>query len=294
LKIALTEIYGFTVDVINGDTKVTGKNAEKTRKGLINLFKKREGFAIIIMSPIAAGTGLTITEANHVIHLERHWNPAKEAQATDRVYRIGQKKDVMVYLPILKHPEMESFDVNLHRLLSVKTDLKDAVITPEEVSKDGLFGQSVISQCGHSEQIRGSDLNTLNPREFEALCAVLFAKEYKGTSILTPQVGDDAADAYVIDGDENILIECKHKQDGGKYSTKEPITKFAYAKQCYETKLSKKFDQLVLVSNASGYGMNVKLAARQVGVNLVARSMLDEMLQRHLVTQLDIERKLYA
>jgi SNF2 family DNA or RNA helicase len=71
---------------------VTVRNAKRTRKGLIDGFKKRKGFAIIIMSPVAAGTGLAITEANHVIHLERHRNPAKEAQKTDRVYRIGKNR----------------------------------------------------------------------------------------------------------------------------------------------------------------------------------------------------------
>ena len=92
---------------------------------MISDFESREGFNIIIMSPVAAGVGLTIVGANNVIHLERHWNPAKEAQATDRVYRIGQIRDVNVYIPVLHHPDHESFDVNLHRLLTQKTLLKD-------------------------------------------------------------------------------------------------------------------------------------------------------------------------
>lgn len=292
LKIALTKIYRFPVDVINGDTKVTARNAEKTRKGLIDIFKKREGFAIIIMSPIAAGTGLTITEANHVVHLERHWNPAKEAQATDRVYRIGQKKDVKVYLPILFHPTMDSFDLNLHRLLSVKTDLKDAVVTPEEVNQDSLFGKTVGSQHSHPEQIRGEDLNSLSWRDFEALCTVLYEKELNGSGVLTPKSGDYAADAYVVGGAQNVLIECKHKQDGSKYNEIDPIMKFGFAKQHYEELLDKQFDRLILASNASGYGLKVKLEAKKAGVELVARKKLDQMLKTHSLTQLDIERKL--
>ena len=47
---------------------------------------------------IAAGVGLNVTKANHIIHYTRHWNPAKEDQATDRAHRIVQKKDVFVYL----------------------------------------------------------------------------------------------------------------------------------------------------------------------------------------------------
>ncbi|MDR5862932.1 hypothetical protein QC758_08150 [Halomonas campisalis] len=73
--------------------------------------------------------------ANHVIHLERHWNPAKEAQATDRVYRIGQERDVFIYIPTALHPDFDSFDVHLDRLLSGKLLLKDAVVTTDVVSE---------------------------------------------------------------------------------------------------------------------------------------------------------------
>ncbi len=45
----------------------------------------------------AGGTGLNLTAANHVVHLDRWWNPATEAQATDRAYRIGQRRDVQVH-----------------------------------------------------------------------------------------------------------------------------------------------------------------------------------------------------
>jgi putative Mn2+ efflux pump MntP len=85
---------------------------------------------------LAAGVGITVTGANNVIHLERHWNPAKEAQASDRVYRIGQKKDVNIYIPILEHPEKVSFDRNLDQLLQHKIDLKDAVVTPGDIKAE--------------------------------------------------------------------------------------------------------------------------------------------------------------
>lgn len=109
-----------------------------TRKRLIQAFEARPGFNVLIMSPIAAGVGLTVVGANHVIHVERHWNPAKEAQATDRVYRIGQTRDVHIHLPILLHPQHDSFDVNLDRLLRNKIILKDAVVTTESVSEQEI------------------------------------------------------------------------------------------------------------------------------------------------------------
>ena len=71
--------------------------------GMIDQFNASEGFNTIILSPKAAGVGLNITSANHVIHYTREWNPAIESQATDRIYRIGQKKDVKVYYPIVRY-----------------------------------------------------------------------------------------------------------------------------------------------------------------------------------------------
>jgi SNF2 family DNA or RNA helicase len=144
LKICLDKIYALQIHVINGDSKaIATKKDQLSRKGMITDFESREGFNIIIMSPVAAGVGLTVVGANHVVHLERHWNPAKEAQATDRVYRIGQKKPVFIHLPCLLHPDYDSFDVNLDKLLVKKTMLSDAVVTPEAVS-----GHELMSSMG--------------------------------------------------------------------------------------------------------------------------------------------------
>lgn len=133
LKLWLDQIYGLDIQVINGDAPA-GRAARGalTRKQMIDQFERVAGFNLLIMSPIAAGVGLTVVGANHVIHVERHWNPAKEAQASDRVYRIGQEKEVFVYLPAALHPEHDSFDVHLDRLLSSKLLIKDAVVTTNE------------------------------------------------------------------------------------------------------------------------------------------------------------------
>ncbi|GGZ99554.1 ATP-dependent helicase [Ignatzschineria ureiclastica] len=136
LKQWLEAISGLNIAIINGDTKAVSSGANtETRKSLIKAFEAVNGFNIIIMSPVAAGTGLTVVGANHVIHLERHWNPAKEAQATDRVYRIGQEKPVSVYLPTLTHPDKISFDEHLDGLLQRKMLIKDAVVVPEVVTE---------------------------------------------------------------------------------------------------------------------------------------------------------------
>ncbi|MBE1426515.1 SNF2 family DNA or RNA helicase [Desulfomicrobium macestii] len=136
LKIWIQKQFGIDAGIINGDTKaVSSSSGAETRKGLIEKFEAKEGFNVIIMSPVAAGVGLTVVGANNVIHLERHWNPAKEAQATDRVYRIGATRDVNIYIPALHHPEHISFDVLLNKLLMNKIAVSDAVVTPQAVTE---------------------------------------------------------------------------------------------------------------------------------------------------------------
>ena len=140
LKLWLDQIYGLDIAIINGDTAAVSKKADVlSRKQLITQFEAKAGFNVLIMSPVAAGVGLTVVGANHVVHLERHWNPAKEAQASDRVYRIGQEKPVFVHLPAVLHPEFDAFDVHLDRLLRGKLMLKDAVVTPEAVSENEVM-----------------------------------------------------------------------------------------------------------------------------------------------------------
>lgn len=130
LKVWLEAEFGVPVSIVNGETKTRASGHSPSRLQIIDRFQQTPGFAILIMSPVAAGVGLTVTEANHVIHLERHWNPAKEAQATDRVYRIGQQRPVQVYLPASAHPQFTSFDDKLDQLLKSKESIKDAVISP--------------------------------------------------------------------------------------------------------------------------------------------------------------------
>lgn len=138
---ALVQIeFGVPVEIINGDTAaISQRDPSQTRKGIIDTFQEKTGFGAIVMSPVAAGVGLTVVGANNVIHLERHWNPAKEAQATDRVYRIGQKRDVNVYLPISLHPNKRSFDQHLASLLAGKIDLSDAVVSQDPVEQEEMM-----------------------------------------------------------------------------------------------------------------------------------------------------------
>lgn len=137
----VTSLFKIPVETINGETQaVATKKSADTRKAIIDRFQQQDGFGVIVMSPVAAGVGLTVVGANNVIHLERHWNPAKEAQATDRVYRIGQKREVNVYMPMALHPVLRSFDLQLNGLLATKVDLSDAVVAASVVEKSDLAG----------------------------------------------------------------------------------------------------------------------------------------------------------
>ena len=127
--------YGIITKIINGDTpSIVKRNMpnKQSRQSSIDEFQAVDGFNVIIMSPVAAGMGLNVTAANHVIHYSRHWNPAKENQATDRAYRIGQTKDVFVYYPMAVRPDIKSFDETLDDLLSRKTSLATSTIFPTE------------------------------------------------------------------------------------------------------------------------------------------------------------------
>ncbi|MBL7132208.1 MAG: DEAD/DEAH box helicase [Candidatus Omnitrophica bacterium] len=80
------------------------------RKKIIERFQSKEYVPFFILSVKAGGVGLNLTEANHVIHFDRWWNPAVENQATDRAFRIGQKKKVIVHKFITKGTVEEKID----------------------------------------------------------------------------------------------------------------------------------------------------------------------------------------
>ena len=115
--------FNIRPDIINGEVNYN-------RQQIIDIFSKKKGFNIIILGHQVAGVGLNITAANNVIHYTRPWNPAKENQATDRAYRIGQLKPVTVYYPIVKNPDFKTVEVRLAELIESKQDLATDVLRP--------------------------------------------------------------------------------------------------------------------------------------------------------------------
>ncbi|SGZ02152.1 SNF2-related protein [Moritella viscosa] len=270
------------LSVINGDAKAVAKNkSTPTRKSMILDFEAKQGFNIIVMSPVAAGVGLTVVGANNVVHFERHWNPAKEAQATDRVYRIGQKKDVNIYIPIARHPKMESFDVSLHRLLSKKTQLKDAVVTPEDVlpMPGGVGNQTEAFSDG---PITEKEINKLSWQQFEALTVEIIAKESSSSSSwLTGNGSDKGADGVVDKGKVLTLIQAKHTK--GRYDGYAAVQEIVGAKLVYEDVIGKPVDELLFMTNAATLSKRTREVAKQCNVTIIHGEDLAALVAKHKI-----------
>lgn len=131
LQRTIVERFGGDVSIVNGATTVDSLN-DASRQKVIDRFQERPGFAVIILSTTAVGFGVNIQKANHVIHFTRPWNPAKEDQATDRAYRIGQEKPVWVYCPTVVGDGYESFEQRLADRLAQKRALSHDLLAPEQ------------------------------------------------------------------------------------------------------------------------------------------------------------------
>ncbi len=111
-------------------TQVPFLHGGLTRKGrdeAVEIFQSEEHCPFMILSLKAGGTGLNLTSASHVIHFDLWWNPAVEAQATDRAYRIGQKNNVLVHRMITKG----TLEEKINELLQSKKEIADMAISTE-------------------------------------------------------------------------------------------------------------------------------------------------------------------
>ena len=101
-----------------------GNTAVKDRKDLVRTFQEDEAVPFFILSLKAGGSGLNLTAASHVVHFDRWWNPAVENQATDRAFRIGQKRNVMVHKFVCQGTVEEKIEA----LIESKKSLSDDVL----------------------------------------------------------------------------------------------------------------------------------------------------------------------
>ena len=114
----LSDVFGQEGLVLHGGTAV------KKRRTLIDRFQKEDGPPFFVLSLKAGGTGLNLTAASHVVHFDRWWNPAVENQATDRAFRIGQHRNVVVHKFICQGTVEEKIDA----LIEEKTNLADDIL----------------------------------------------------------------------------------------------------------------------------------------------------------------------
>ena len=196
---------------MNGSTKIGTEAGDLSRQKLIEAFQATTGFNVIILSTTAVGFGVNIQAANHVIHFTRAWNPAKEDQATDRAYRIGQTKPVQVYYPTVQAPDFETFEVKLDALLERKRELALDMLNGAgeiEISEwSGLVapdGAEVVPRT----RLTVETLARLEPTVFEQLCRLRLEREGH-SAWLTPASGDVGVDVVGIRGDDGLLIQCK-------------------------------------------------------------------------------------
>jgi Holliday junction resolvase len=260
LQTTLQNYYGFEIDIINGKN-----NKQELVDRKLEKFENKKGFNILLMSPLAAGIGLTITAANHVIHLERHWNPAKEDQASDRIYRIGQEKDVYIYHLIHTAPNIETFDSGLNKLIENKKSLSEGTLIPTPSIKDSEMVESFFHNLSESEK-----WDLMSPEEFEIEVMHLYEKlGYKchTTAKIPTEYG---ADIIAVKDNKIVAIQCKHtriKKKQGRDAIRQLIA---------ETKLVYPEAKLVAVTNFY-FNENARKLAKRYDVKLIEREDLMKM-----------------
>jgi non-specific serine/threonine protein kinase len=131
----LGSIFGRPGLVLHGETPV------KSRKDLVRRFQEDEAVGFFVLSLKAGGTGLNLTAASHVIHFDRWWNPAVENQATDRAYRIGQNKNVLVHKFVCQGTVEEKIDAMIESKRQIAQDMLEggAELLLTEMKDDELL-----------------------------------------------------------------------------------------------------------------------------------------------------------
>lgn len=275
IKFGIEQTFGIDVSIINGDNN----NSDKVQV-ILDKFNQTIGFGAIILSPLSAGVGLTITSANHVIHYERWWNASKEDQASDRAYRIGQQKDVYIHYILGELPkhqigkisqnnqdkakEFYSIDRAIHQLISQKRQTAGFLIPPKNITMDEVCGATMQAS---PNEVLTEQLKALSWQDFELLIEKLYEK--KGYQCQLTPVGqqDFGADIIAKKDDEIIAIQCKHTKNGKNRNDDAVIALINQAQEVYGA------NKLVAVTNGS-FNDNARQFAEQNNVEVIDLSIL--------------------
>ena len=131
----LGSLFGRSGLVLHGETEV------KKRKTLVERFQADESIPFFLLSLKAGGSGLNLTAASHVVHFDRWWNPAVENQATDRAFRIGQTKNVLVHKFVCRGTIEEKIDALIKSKQQLSAELLEGgtEINLTELNDDELL-----------------------------------------------------------------------------------------------------------------------------------------------------------
>lgn len=295
LKHYINEAFGIAPDIINGDTEASASH-QNSRQKRIRAFQNKPGFGVIVLSPIAVGYGVNIQAANHVIHYTRTWNPAKEDQATDRAYRIGQEKDVYVYYPIITSNEFTTFDVKLHQLLEYKREIAGDMLNGSGDVSGKDFDILRMTPLGNGGIINPLiDLDyvlTIAPKYLEGLTAALWQAQGYAVVYRTPDSGDDGVDVVALnsDGDKGVLIQCKSSVSDSREITWDAIKDVVTGKASYELRHPGVLFDLVCLTNQR-FNAKAKEQATLNNVSIVEQDDINELLNKYNnITFIDVER----
>jgi SNF2 family DNA or RNA helicase len=132
----LTGVFGRAGLVLHGGTPVA------QRRKMVESFQRDDGPPYFLLTVKAGGTGLNLTQAAHVVHFDRWWNPAVENQATDRAFRIGQKKNVLVHKFVCRGTIEERIDQVIEDKKSLSTELLEG------------GSEKLLTEMGNDELLR--------------------------------------------------------------------------------------------------------------------------------------------
>lgn len=282
IKFGIEQTFGIDVPIINGDN-----NSSDKVQIILDKFNQKTGFGVIILSPLSAGVGLTITSANHIIHYERWWNASKEDQASDRAYRIGQQKDVYIHYILGELPKHQmskisknhqdenkefcSIDRAVHQLINQKRQTAGFLIPPRNITMEEVCGATMQAS---PNEILIEQLKALSWQDFEILIKKLYEKQGYDCQLTPLGQQDFGADIIATKDDEIIAIQCKHSTNGKSRNDDAVISLINQAQEVYGV------NKLVAVTNTN-FNENSKKKAELNNVKLIEISELIYLLKEY-------------
>lgn len=280
--------FGFQPRIVNGDTSVSSR-AESNRQKILGDFQRAPGFGVIILSPLAVGFGVNIQAANHVIHYLRHWNPAKEDQATDRAYRIGQTRDVHVYCPLTVAPDFKTFDVKLDELLRRKRALAvDMLQGAGAVSGAEFDLEEIVPEARTKLKTQPVTLDLIersSPSFFEAITATLWQRQ--GFRCYLTQQSDAGVDVVGVRGGEGVLIQCKSSSNADRQLGWEAVRDVVGGTAIYAEQFPAVRFRRLAVTNQT-FNERAHERARANGVELIEQGRLAQLIVEHPISTMDV------